>query len=34
MNGATGAWVSVEGPVGDISQLTGDFRTSDFIAAI
>ena len=34
MNGATGAWVSVEGPVGDIHQLTGDFRTSDFIAAI
>jgi hypothetical protein len=34
MNGATGAWVSVEGPVGDIQQFSGDFRTSDYVAAI
>ena len=34
MNGATGAWVSVEGPVGDTSTFAGDFRTSDFIAPI
>ena len=34
MNGATGAWVSVEGPVGDINQLTGDFRTSDYVVPI
>lgn len=34
MNGATGAWVSVEGPVGDWNQLTGDFRTSDYVASI
>jgi hypothetical protein len=34
MNGATGAWVSVEGPVGDTHQFAGDFRTSDYIAAI
>jgi hypothetical protein len=34
MNGATGAWVSVEGPVGDTSTFAGDFRTSDFIARI
>ncbi len=34
MSGATGAWVSVEGPVGDSPQFAGDFRTSDYIAAI
>ncbi len=34
MQGATGAWVSVEGPLGISNQLTGDFRTSDFLAAI
>jgi hypothetical protein len=34
MSGATGAWVSVEGPLGVQNQLTGDFRTSDFIASI
>lgn len=30
MQGATGAWVSVEGPLGQSNQVTGDFRTSDF----
>jgi hypothetical protein len=34
MQGATGAWVSVEGPLGDSNQLTGDFRTSDYVAKI
>lgn len=34
MNGATGAWVSVEGPGSDIQTYTGDFRTSDYIAPI
>ena len=34
MNGATGAWVSVEGPLGDSPTFAGDFRTSDFIAPI
>lgn len=34
MRGATGAWVSVEGPVGNAQQLSGDYRTSDFIAVI
>jgi hypothetical protein len=34
IEGATGAWVSVEGPIGTSTQLTGDFRTSDFIARI
>lgn len=34
MQGATGVWVSVEGPVGDASQLTGDFRTADYIAPV
>jgi hypothetical protein len=31
MQGATGAWVSVEGPLGVAKQLTGDFRTSDYV---
>jgi hypothetical protein len=35
MQGATGAWVSVEGPLGySAKQLAGDFRTSDFVAPI
>jgi hypothetical protein len=34
MQGATGAWVSVEGPLGISNQMTGDFRTSDYVAAI
>lgn len=34
MNGATGAWVSVEGPLGNSNQVAGDFRTSDYIAPI
>ena len=34
MSGATGAWVSVEGPVGNHTQLSGDFRTSDYVASI
>lgn len=34
MNGATGAWVSVEGPVGDSEMLSGDFRTSDYVVPI
>jgi hypothetical protein len=34
MSGATGAWVSVEGPLGNQSQLSGDFRTSDYVAKI
>ena len=34
MPGATGAWVSVEGPLGIAKQVTGDFRTSDYVAAI
>lgn len=34
MSGATGAWVSVEGPLGVQNQLTGDFRTSDYVASI
>ncbi|MGE5696153.1 MAG: hypothetical protein ACM4D3_13240 [Candidatus Sericytochromatia bacterium] len=33
MNGATGAWVSVEGPLGVQNQLTGDFWTSDYVAS-
>lgn len=32
MDGATGAWVSVEGPVGVSNRLTGDFWTSDYVA--
>jgi hypothetical protein len=31
--GTTGVWVIVEGPPGD-TDLTGDFYTSDFVAAI
>ena len=34
MDGATGAWVSVEGPLGVANQVTGDFRTSDYVAKI
>jgi hypothetical protein len=34
MSGATGAWVSVEGPVGGGTMLTGDYRTSDYAASI
>jgi len=34
MNGATGAWVSVEGPVGDSPTFAGDFRTSDDVVPI
>jgi hypothetical protein len=35
MQGATGAWVSVEGPLGySATQMAGDFRTSDFVAPI
>jgi hypothetical protein len=34
MNGATGAWVSVEGPANDTQTFAGDFRTSDYIAPI
>ena len=35
MQGARGAWVSVEGPLGySAKQLSGDFRTSDFVASI
>lgn len=34
MQGATGVWVSVEGPLGTSPQLTGDFRTSDYVAPI
>jgi hypothetical protein len=35
MQGATGAWVSVEGPLGySAKQMTGDFRTSDYVASI
>jgi hypothetical protein len=34
MNGAKGVWVSVEGPLGTAQQLSGDFRTSDYIASI
>lgn len=34
MQGATGAWVSVEGPLGIAKQLSGDFRTSDYVAHI
>ncbi|MBV9512509.1 MAG: hypothetical protein JO280_00480 [Mycobacteriaceae bacterium] len=34
MAGATGAWVSVEGPLGNSTQMAGDFRTSDFLAPI
>lgn len=33
MDGATGAWVSVEGPLGVSNQLTGDFWTSDYVAS-
>jgi hypothetical protein len=34
MSGATGAWVSVEGPVGGGTMLSGDYRSSDYAAAI
>ena len=34
MAGATGAWVSVEGPIGISTQLSGDFRTSDYVVNI
>jgi hypothetical protein len=34
MSGATGAWVSVEGPLGGGTMLSGDYRTSDYAAAI
>ncbi len=34
MDGATGAWVSVEGPTAAFDQLAGDFRTSDYLAPI
>jgi hypothetical protein len=34
MQGATGAWVSVEGPLGNSKDISGDFRTSDFVASI
>jgi hypothetical protein len=34
MQGATGAWVSVEGPLGISTQMTGDFRTSDYVVHI
>jgi hypothetical protein len=34
MPGATGAWVSVEGPVGGGTMLSGDYRTSDYAATI
>jgi hypothetical protein len=34
MNGATGAWVSVEGPLGVANQMTGDFFTSDYVTGI
>ena len=34
MDGATGVWVSVEGPLGEASQLTADVRTSDYIVPI
>jgi hypothetical protein len=34
ISGATGAWVSVEGPLGNQTQLSGDFRTSDYVASI
>jgi len=34
MAGATGAWVSVEGPLGVSNQVTADFRTSDYVAQI
>jgi hypothetical protein len=34
MDGATGAWVSVEGPLGTSIMLSGDFRTSDYVAKI
>jgi hypothetical protein len=34
MSGADGAWVSLEGPLGNMSHLSGDFRTSDYVAPI
>jgi hypothetical protein len=34
MSGATGVWVSVEGPLGAAQQLSGDFRTSDYVTSI
>lgn len=34
IEGATGAWVSVEGPLGISTQMAGDFRTSDYLAKI
>jgi len=32
--GATGAWVFIEGPLVSYEMLSGDFYTSDFVAAI
>jgi hypothetical protein len=34
MQGATGAWVSVDGPLGYSKDMSGDFRTSDYVASI
>ncbi len=34
MDGATGAWVSVEGPPGVSDMLSADVRTSDYVASI
>ncbi|MDT5013463.1 MAG: hypothetical protein QOH57_5080 [Mycobacterium sp.] len=34
MSGANGAWVSVEGPLGNHTQLSGDFRTSDYVVRL
>lgn len=34
MPGADGAWVSVEGPLGESNAVSGDFRTSDYVVHI
>jgi hypothetical protein len=31
MSGATGIWVSIEGPQGDSRILSGDYRSSDYV---